>query len=175
MNHLSFQVICRTLQQTVEPVRQPRGLQSSLKTEEGLKNYYVAEYLKEVDLLNKEDLDSDYPVKPFQRPRPQRNNNSARFDRIEEGLDETSDAVNQLTNQFQKLNIRKCDICGETGHSKGSCPNKQIARSNLNRSYFKPLIPIDYQNTPSNSDNEEDGYDKVDNTWYYAPEKKNSR
>jgi len=51
--------------QTVEPVRQPRGPPSSLKTEEGLKNYYVAEYLKEVGLLNKEDLDSDYPVKPF--------------------------------------------------------------------------------------------------------------
>src|ERR1044071_5918566 len=72
--------------QTVKPVRQPKGPPSSLKTEEGLKNYYVAEYLKEVGLLNKEDLDSDYSVKPFQRPRPQRNNNSARFDRIEEGL-----------------------------------------------------------------------------------------
>ena len=57
--------------QTVEPVRQPRGSPSSLKTEEGLKNYYVAEYLKEVDLLNKEDLDSDYSIKPFQRFRPQ--------------------------------------------------------------------------------------------------------
>ncbi|CAB4430133.1 unnamed protein product [Rhizophagus irregularis] len=33
--------------QTVEPVRQPKGPPSSLKTEEGLKNYYVAEYLKE--------------------------------------------------------------------------------------------------------------------------------
>jgi len=51
--------------QTVEPVRQPKGPPSSLKTEEGLKNYYVAEYLKEVGLLNKEDLDSDYPIKPF--------------------------------------------------------------------------------------------------------------
>ena len=57
--------------QTVEPVRQPRGPPSSLKTEEGLKNYYVAEYLKEVGLLNKKDLDSDYPVKPFQRSRSQ--------------------------------------------------------------------------------------------------------
>ncbi|CAB4460125.1 unnamed protein product [Rhizophagus irregularis] len=75
--------------QTVEPIRQPRGPPSSLKTEEGLKNYYVSEYLKEIGLLSKEDLDSDYPVKPFQRPRSQRNNNSARFDRIEEGLEET--------------------------------------------------------------------------------------
>ncbi len=51
--------------QTVEPIRQPKGSPSSLKTEEGLKNYYVAEYLKEVGLLNKKDLDSDYPVKSF--------------------------------------------------------------------------------------------------------------
>jgi hypothetical protein len=56
--------------QSVEPVRQPRGPPSLLKTEEGLKNYYVAKYLKEVGILNKEDLDSDYPVKPFQRPHP---------------------------------------------------------------------------------------------------------
>jgi len=161
--------------QTVELVRQPKGPPSSLKTEEGLKNYYVAEYLKEVGLLNKEDLDSDYPVKPFQRPRPQRSNNSARFDRIEEGLDETRDAVNQLTNQFQKLNIRKCDICGETGHSKGSCPKRQIARSNFNRSYFKPLTPINFQNTPPGSDNEGDGYDEENNMWtgYDPPPKKN--
>uniref|UniRef100_U9UPF4 Uncharacterized protein n=1 Tax=Rhizophagus irregularis (strain DAOM 181602 / DAOM 197198 / MUCL 43194) TaxID=747089 RepID=U9UPF4_RHIID len=81
--------------QTVEPVRQPKGPPSSLKTEEGLKNYYVSEYLKEIGLLSKEDLDSDYPVKPFQRPRPQRNNNSARFDRIEEGLEETQNNLNQ--------------------------------------------------------------------------------
>jgi hypothetical protein len=120
-----------------------------LKTEEGLKNYYVAEYLKEVGLLN----------------------NSARIDRLEEGIDETRDAVNQLTNQFKKLSICKCNICGETGHSKDSCP-KQIARSNFNRSYFKPLTPI----VSPDSDGEEndgDGYDKADNEWYYAPEKKN--
>ncbi|GBC13578.2 hypothetical protein GLOIN_2v1778046 [Rhizophagus irregularis DAOM 181602=DAOM 197198] len=98
--------------QTVEPVRQPKGPPSSLKTEEGLKNYYVAEYLKEVGLLNKEDLDSDYPSR--------------------RGINETRDAVNQLTNQFQKLNIRKCDICGETGHSKGSCSKRETARSNFN-------------------------------------------
>ena len=68
--------------QTVEPVRQPKGPPSSLKTEEGLKNYYVAEYLKEVGLLNKEDLDSDYPVKLFQRPHSQRSNVSSRIERV---------------------------------------------------------------------------------------------
>src|SRR6266498_1804654 len=88
--------------QTVEPVRQPRGPPSSLKTEEGLKNYYVAEYLKEVGLLNKEDLDSDYPVKPFQRSCPQRSNVSNRIDRLEDGINETWDTVNQLADQFQR-------------------------------------------------------------------------
>src|SRR5207248_5977709 len=88
--------------QTVKPVRQPRGPPSSLKTEEGLKNYYVAEYLKEVGLLNKKDLDSDYPVKPFQRPRPQRSNISTRIERMKEGLNETRDTVNQLADQFQR-------------------------------------------------------------------------
>ena len=105
--------------QTVEPVRQPRGPPSSLKTEKGLKNYYVAEYLKEVGLLNKEDLDSDYPIKPFQRPRPQRNNNSARFDRIKEGLEETQNNVNQLADLFQKkAYIQKCGICGKRAIAK---------------------------------------------------------
>ncbi|CAB4418573.1 unnamed protein product [Rhizophagus irregularis] len=155
--------------QTVESVRQPKCPPSSLKTEKGLKNYYVAEYLKEIGLLNKEDLDSDYPVKPFQRPRSQRSNNSARFDRIEEGLDKTRDAVNQLTNQFQKLNIHKCDICGETGHSKGSYPKRQIARSNFNRSYFKPLTPINFQNTPPDSDEENGDNNEEENRWYDLP------
>ncbi|PKY61187.1 hypothetical protein RhiirA4_485828, partial [Rhizophagus irregularis] len=53
--------------QTIEPIRQPRGPPSILKTEEDLRNYYVAEYLKEVGLLSKEDLDSDYPVKNFSK------------------------------------------------------------------------------------------------------------
>ncbi|PKB92285.1 hypothetical protein RhiirA5_445266, partial [Rhizophagus irregularis] len=38
------------------------------------------------------ELDADYPVKPFQRPRQQRNNNSARIDRMEERFNETRDA-----------------------------------------------------------------------------------
>src|SRR2546423_7954354 len=118
--------------QTVEPVRQPRGPLSSLKTEEGRKDYYITEFLKDLGFISKGEFDRDYPVKNFQRSRPQQNNNSTRFDRIEEGLEETQDTVNQLTNQFQKLNIRKCGICGKMNHSKGSCPNRQIARSNFN-------------------------------------------
>ncbi|CAG8683005.1 7441_t:CDS:2 [Cetraspora pellucida] len=118
--------------QIVEPVRQPRGPSSSLQSEEGFKNYYVAEYLKE----------------------------------LKKAINEDRDAVNQLTNQFQKVYICKCVICGETGYSKDSCPNRQIARSNFNRSaYFKPLTPINFQNTPPDSDNEEEGYDEENNRW----------
>ncbi|GET03007.1 hypothetical protein GLOIN_2v1778046 [Rhizophagus clarus] len=122
----------------IEPVRQLRGY------------------------ISQKEMDHDYPVKPFQRPRPHRSNVFARIDRVEEGINETRDAVNQLTNQFQKLDIRKCDTCGETGHSKSSCP-KQIARSNFNQGYFKPLTPINFQNTPPDSDNDGDGYDEENN------------
>ncbi|PKY34366.1 hypothetical protein RhiirB3_454008 [Rhizophagus irregularis] len=79
--------------QTVEPVRQPRGPPFSLQTEEGLKNYYASEYLKEIGVLNKAKLDADYL----------RNNNSARIDRMEEGLNETRDAVNELRGVSHKL------------------------------------------------------------------------
>ncbi|POG61270.1 hypothetical protein GLOIN_2v1705062 [Rhizophagus irregularis DAOM 181602=DAOM 197198] len=146
--------------QTVEPIRQPRGPPSSLKTEEGLKNYYVSEYLKEIGLLSKEDLDSDYPVKSFQRP---------------QGLEETRNNVNQLADLFQKKAfIQKCGICGETGHSKGSCPKRPIAQSKFTRSYFTPLTLI----VPPDSDGEKNGgggYDEDDNRWieYDPPVKKN--
>ena len=75
--------------QTVEPVRQPRGPPSTLKIEEGMKNYYVAEFLKDLGIVNKEDLDSDYFVKLFQKSHPQRSNVSNRIDRLEEGINKT--------------------------------------------------------------------------------------
>jgi len=136
--------------QTVEPVRQPRGPPSTLKTDEGLKNYYVAEFFKDLGLLTKEDIDTDYPIKLFQRPRPQRSNVSARIDRVEEGINETRESVNQLTEEFQKLNIRK-----------------PVARSNLNRSYFTPIKPINPQYASLDSNDDDD-----DNNWWtgYEPE-----
>ncbi|GES85408.1 hypothetical protein GLOIN_2v1813037 [Rhizophagus clarus] len=157
----------------IKPVRQLRGPPAFTKSEEGMRNYHIYEYLKNLGYISQEEMDHDYPVKPFQRPHPQRSNVSARIDRVEEGINETRDAVNQLTNQFQKLDIRKCDTCGETGHSKSSCP-KQIARSNFNWGYFKPLTPINFQNTPPDSDNDGDGYDEENNRWpgYDPPEKK---
>ncbi|RIB08438.1 hypothetical protein C2G38_2211659 [Gigaspora rosea] len=161
--------------QTVEPVRQPRGPPLSLQTEESIENYHLSQYLNNLGIFSAEDLERNYHIKPFQRSRPQQSNVSARIDRVEEGINETRDAVNQLTNQFQKVYIGKCDICGETGHSKKNCPNRQIARSNFNQSaYFKPLTPINFQNTPPGSDNEEDGYDEENNRWtvYDTSEKK---
>ena len=152
--------------QTVEPIRQPKGPPSTLKTEEGMRDYHISEYLKNLGFLSKEEIDRDYPVKPFQRPHLQRNNNSARFDRIEEGLEETRNSVNQLTDEFQKLNI-----------------HKTVARSHLsktssfNRPYFTPLKPINpqYASPDSNEDNG-GGYDE-DNNWVTgydeASEKKN--
>ena len=65
-----------------------------------MKNYYVAEFLKDLGVFSKEDLDSDYPVKPFQRSCPQWSNVSNRIDRLEEGINETQDIVNQLADQF---------------------------------------------------------------------------
>ncbi|GBC01315.1 hypothetical protein RclHR1_41360002 [Rhizophagus clarus] len=101
----------------IEPVRQLRGSPAFTKSEEGMRNYHIYEYLKNLGYISQEEMDHDYPVKPFQRPRPQRSNVSARIDRVEEGINETRDAINQLTNQFQKLDICKCDTCGETGHN----------------------------------------------------------
>ena len=118
--------------QTVEPVRQPKSPPSSLKTKEGFKNYYVAEYLKEIGILNKKDLDSDYPVKSFQRLRLQRSNVFNRIDRLEEEINKTQDTVNQLADQFQrKAYIQKCEICEEMDYSKGSYSNRSIAQSNF--------------------------------------------
>jgi hypothetical protein len=86
--------------QSVEPIRQPRGPPSSLQSEEGRKDYYITEFLKDLGFVSKGEFDRDYPVKNFQRSRPQQNNNSVRFDRIEEGLEETRNNVNQLADLF---------------------------------------------------------------------------
>ena len=152
--------------QTVEPVRQPRGPPSTLKSEEGMRDYYVSEFLKNLGLLTKEDIDTDYSIKPFQRPRPQRSNVSARIDRVEEGINETRESVNQLTEEFQKLNIRK--PVARSHLSKAS---------NFNRSYFTPLKPINPQYaSPDLNDDNGGGYDE-DNNWWTgydeASEKKN--
>ena len=112
--------------QTVKPIRQPKGPPAFTKLEEGMRDYHISEYLKNLGFLSKKEIDSNYPVKPFQRPRPQRSNVSTRIDRVEEGINETRESVNQLTEEFQKLNIRK-----------------PVVRSNFNRSYFTPVMEND--------------------------------
>ena len=130
--------------QNVEPVRQPKGPPAFTKSEGGMRDYQISEYLKNLGFLSKEEIDRDYPVKPFQRPHPQRNDNSSRIDRMEEGLIETRESVNQLTEEFQKLNIRK-----------------PVARSNFNRSYFPSLKPINPQYaSPDSNDDNGGGYDE---------------
>ena len=137
--------------QTVEPVRQPRGPPSSLQTEEGMENYRLSQYLNNLGIFSTEDLERNYPIKPFQRSRPQRSNVSARIDRVEEVINENRNAMNQLTEEFQKLNIHKGNI----------------AKSNFNRSYFTPLKPINLANE------ENSGYDEENDIWYDDSEKKN--
>ncbi|CAG8728174.1 1798_t:CDS:2, partial [Cetraspora pellucida] len=70
-NRINKQAVAQKAQapalQIVEPVKQQRSPSSSLQSEKSFKNYYVAEYLKELDLLNNNDLDSTYSKidKPF--------------------------------------------------------------------------------------------------------------
>ncbi|CAG8603199.1 9095_t:CDS:1 [Diversispora eburnea] len=83
--------------QTVEPVRQPRGPPSNLKTDKDYEDYYVAKYFNDLGIYSKEDLDSHYPKKPFQRT-----NQSAKMDRIESKVDE----IGQMTSQFGKMILK---------------------------------------------------------------------
>jgi hypothetical protein len=87
---------------TIKQVKQLKDPSFSLKSKKGLKNYYVSEYLKEISLLSKDEFNSDYSIKNFQKSCSQRNNNFARFNRIEEGLKEIQNNVNQLADLFQK-------------------------------------------------------------------------
>ena len=108
-------------------------------------------------------MDSDYPVKPFQRSHSQRSNVSNRIDRLEEGINETQDTVNQLADQFQrKAYIWKCGICEKTGYSKGSCSNRLIAQSNFIQSYFTPLKLIVLPDSDG-EENDGDDYDEDNN------------
>ncbi|GES76622.1 hypothetical protein GLOIN_2v1763195 [Rhizophagus clarus] len=147
------------MQKAIQEALAQQKTKNQALSEEGMRDYHISEYLKNLGFLSKEEIDCDYPVKPFQRPRPQRNDNSSRIDRMEEGLNETRESVNQLTEEFQKLNI---------------C--KPVARSNFNRSYFTPIKPINPQYAFPDSNNGEDnnwwtGYEPED-TKYEASEKK---
>ncbi|CAG8732210.1 2435_t:CDS:2 [Gigaspora rosea] len=97
-----FQKVQTPALQVVEPVRQPRGSPSSLQTKKGIENYRLLQYLNNLSIFSTEDFERNYSIKLFQKSRPYRNNISARIDKIENTINEGKDAVNQLTNQFQK-------------------------------------------------------------------------
>ncbi|CAJ0843496.1 14_t:CDS:2 [Entrophospora sp. SA101] len=118
-------------QAPVEPVRQPRGPPSNLKTEKDYENYYLAKYYNDLGIY---DLDSNYPEKPFQRT-----NQSARMDRIESKVDE----IGQMTSQFGKMVLEN--------QSK-----KPIAKSNRTQRYY-PFQPINYN---FSANNENSGYNE---------------
>ena len=68
-----------------------------------------------------------------------------------------------------------CSNCGQEGHKKNDCPRlNPVAKSNFTQRYYPQLSPTQSQYTPPDSDNKEDGHDKVENAWYYTPEKKNN-
>ncbi|CAG8468359.1 3545_t:CDS:1, partial [Acaulospora morrowiae] len=106
--------------QTVEPVRQPRAPPSNLKTEEDYEKYYLAKFFNNLGIYGNEDLDSNYPKKPFQRSRPQQKDNSIR---LEEKVDE-------IGHMLSHLNIN-------------NQPKKPIAKTNRTQRYY-PFQPINY-------------------------------
>ena len=102
---------------------------------------------------------------------------SSRIDRLESKIDE----IGQMTSKFGRISLndqsRKpfyCNNYGQEGHKKNNCPRlNPVAKSNFTQCYYPQLPSTQPQYTPPDSDNEENGYDKVENGWYYASEKKN--
>ncbi|CAG8619701.1 6115_t:CDS:2 [Paraglomus occultum] len=125
--------------QTVEPVRQPKGPPSNLKTEGDYEKYYLAKFFNNLGIYGNEDIDSNYPKKPFQRSRPQQKDNSIR---LEEKVDE-------IGHMLSHLNIN-------------NQPKKPLAKSNRTQRYY-PFQPINYL------DEENSGYNEEDNIWGEPP------
>ena len=102
-------------------------------------------------------------------PKPQKPEKlqSSRIDRLESKIDE----IGQMTSKFSRISLndqsRKpfyCSNCGQEGHKKNNCPRlNPVAKSNLTQCYYPQLPSTQPQYTPPDSDNEEDGYDKVEN------------
>ncbi|RGB24039.1 hypothetical protein C1646_676678 [Rhizophagus diaphanus] len=111
-------------------------------------------------------------------PKPQKSEKlqSSRIDRLELKIDE----IGQMTSKFGRISLndqsRKpfyCSNCGQEGHKKNNCPRlNPVAKSNFTQCYYPQLPSTQPQYTPPDSDNEKNSYDKVENGWYYAPEKK---
>ncbi|GBC08952.1 hypothetical protein RclHR1_00850033 [Rhizophagus clarus] len=141
--------------QTVEPVRQLKGPPAFTKSEEGMRDYHISEYLKNLGFLSKEEIDRNYPVKPFQRPCLQRNDNSSRIDRMEEGLNETCKSVNQLTEEFQKLNIHSNDGEGNNWWTEYEPETQSMKRQKKKQVLVNeplPLAPLAKSSQPETYD-----------------------
>ncbi|CAB5136913.1 unnamed protein product [Rhizophagus irregularis] len=112
-------------------------------------------------------------------PKPQKPEKlqSSRIDRLESKIDE----IGQMTFKFARRSLNDqsqkpfyCSNCGQKGHKKNDCPRlNPVAKSNFTQCYYPQLPSTQPQYMPLDSDNEEDGYNKVENGWYYALEKKN--
>ncbi|CAG8677450.1 9197_t:CDS:1, partial [Paraglomus brasilianum] len=137
-------------QAPVEPVRHPRAPPSNLITKEDYETYYLGKYLNDLGIYSKEDLDSNYPKKPFQRSRPQQKDNSVR---LEEKVDE-------IGHMLSHLNINN--------QSK-----KPIAKSNRTQRYY-PFQPINY-NSSANINNGNSGYNEENDIWYDDDSEKKKR
>ncbi|CAG8634159.1 10678_t:CDS:2, partial [Diversispora eburnea] len=81
--------------------QQSRSPPSNLKMEEDYKNYYVTKYFNDLGIYSKEDLDSNYSEKPFQRPRTQQKVNSTRLEKKVDKIENILSYLN-INNQSQK-------------------------------------------------------------------------
>ncbi|UZO29133.1 uncharacterized protein OCT59_022622 [Rhizophagus irregularis] len=102
-------------------------------------------------------------------PKPQKPEKlqSSRIDRLESKIDE----IGQMTSKFGRISLNDqsqkpfyCSNCRQEGHKKNNCPRlNPVAKSNFTQCYYPQLPSTQPQYTPPDSDNEEDGYDKVEN------------
>ncbi|CAG8759129.1 2679_t:CDS:2 [Cetraspora pellucida] len=96
----------QTASQTVEPVKQPRGPSSLLQTEEGIRNYHLSQFLNNLGIFSTEDLERNYPIKPFQRFYSQQSNVFARINRVEEEINETCNTIDEPSDFAIKRNSK---------------------------------------------------------------------
>jgi len=100
-----------------------------------------------------------------------------------------ADSIDQLSDRMRRMSLNEqsrkpfyCSNCEQEGHKKSNCSSSAfaplanpVAKTNFTR-YYPQLLSTQFQYTPLGSDNEkngEDGYNKVENDWYYALVKKN--
>ncbi|CAB5211514.1 unnamed protein product [Rhizophagus irregularis] len=165
-----FQLQMAQQTKKIPPPVPPKDMEQILDTYESA-NYFP-------DTLTREEIMRVVAKAYGPPPKPQKPEKlqSSRIDRLESKIDE----IGQMTSKFGRISLndqsRKpfyCSNCGQKGHKKNNCPRlNPVAKSNFTQCYYPQLPFTQPQYMPPDSDNEEDGYDKVENGWYYAPEKK---